>query len=406
MAVVAVVARDPLTEALGLESSRSAALVVGLALALPAATFMSVALAATRSLSSMRATVLVDKVGRSTLQFLLVLVAVTAGGGLVRLGVAWAVPYVVSCAVAAVVVRRTAHGRLGHPGATPATPGVRRAFWRFTWPRSVAQLSQMTIQRADIIIIGAVLSPAAAAVYTAATRFVAFGQFGAQAIQQTIQPRFAQLLAAGRLDVLADIYRTSTAWAILVSWPIYVAVGAAPTVYLSLFGGAYREEGSLVVVTMAVAMMIGVASGPVDTMLLMGGRSSLSLVNSLVALTADLTLCFLLIPRWGILGAAVAWNVAVILRSTLGYFQVRSINGLSPFSRSTFVAALCSSLTFGVPLAALGASGHLTLTTYLVALPVLAGLYAGVLWTQRAALELMLFVSWFSSRAQRRTGAA
>ena len=201
------VARDPLTEALGLESSRSAALVVGLALALPAATFMSVALAATRSLSSMRATVLVDKVGRSTLQFLLVLVAVTAGRGLVRLGVAWAVPYVVSCAVAAVVVRRTAHGRLGHPGATPATPGVRRAFWRFTWPRSVAQLSQMTIQRADIIIIGAVLSPAAAAVYTAATRFVAFGQFGAQAIQQTIQPRFAQLLAAGRLDVLADIYR-------------------------------------------------------------------------------------------------------------------------------------------------------------------------------------------------------
>ena len=133
---------------------------------------------------------------------------------------------------------------------------------------------------------------------------------------------------------------------------------------------------------MAVAMMIGVASGPVDTMLLMGGRSSLSLVNSLVALTADLTLCFLLIPRWGILGAAVAWNVAVILRSTLGYFQVRSINGLSPFSRSTLVAALCLSLTFGVPLASLGASGHLTLTTYLVPLPVLAGLYAGVLWTE------------------------
>ena len=102
----------------------------------------------------------------------------------------------------------------------------------------------------------------------------------------------------------------------------------------------------------------------------------------------DLGLCFLLIPRMGILGAALAWNAAVVVRSTLGFFQVRSINGLTPLSRSTLVAALASVCVFGVPIAALSLSGRLTLGVYLVALPVLALLYLAVLWNRRETLHI------------------
>ncbi|MBR7743687.1 polysaccharide biosynthesis protein [Phycicoccus sp. BSK3Z-2] len=387
VATAALVWHDPLAAAIGLRSDASRSLLVVLAVALPVATLMTVSLAATRSLATMRASVLVDKIGRATLQCLLALLVLVTGGGLVELGLAWAMPYVLAGVVAAFLARSAARRRFGH-GPLPVLRGVRRQFWAFTWPRSVAQVSQMTIQRADIIIIGALLTPAAAAVYTAATRFVAFGQFGSQAIQQTLQPRFAHLLASGETGLLREIYKTGAAWSILVSWPIYLAVGAAPGIYLGLFGDGYRAEGTVVVVTMAIAMMVGVASGPVDTMLLMGGRSSLSLVNSLTALVVDLGLCFLLIPRMGILGAAVAWNAAVVVRSGLGFVQVRRLNGLTPLSRSTLVAALASVGVFGLPIAVLSLTGRLSLGVYLVALPVLALVYLTVLWNRRDTLHI------------------
>lgn len=391
VAAAAIVFREPLARTLGLESPSSEGLLTLLAIGVPAATLMGVSLSATRALASMRATVLIDKIARIVGQCVLVLVAVGLGGSLAALGVAWTLPYVAAAVAAAWVARAAARRRLAPVPGNHDVAGVRRAFWRFTWPRSVAQFSQMTIQRADIIIIAALISPAAAAVYTAATRFIAFGQFGSQAIQQTIQPRFSHLLASGQLSVLSGVYRTSTAWAMLVAWPVFVAVGAAPGIYLSMFGEGYRSEGQAVVITMALAMMIGVASGPVDTMLLMDGRSSLSLTNSLIALTTDLTLCFVLIPPMGILGAAVAWNAAVVIRSTLGYVQVRRINGLTPFSRATLVAGLTPVLTFGIPIGALSLSGHLGLVTYFSAIAILTCVYVGVLWTQREILHLTAF---------------
>lgn len=401
VAVLAIIFRHQLADIMGMTSPDAPAMVAILALGLPPATLMGVSLSATRSLATMRPTVLIDKVLRTVGQTACALLALVVGGGLLSLGYAWSVPYIVGGGLALFMMRRFAARRLSPRNDAIAPTGVRREFWRFTWPRSVAQVSQMTIQRADIIIIGALISPAAAAIYTAATRFVAFGQFGTQAIQQTIQPRFANLLAAGKHTVLGEVYRTSTAWSILVSWPIYLAVGAAPMIYLRLFGDGYVEDGQLVVITMAIAMMIGVASGPVDTMLLMSGRSSLSLSNSLIALTTNLTLCFTLIPRIGILGAAIAWNAAVIVRNVLGYVQVRRATSLSPFSRSTLIASCSALICFGAPLAALSVSGKLTLPLYLGALGVLSLVYAIVLWFWRDTLELTALRALITRRGQK-----
>ena len=50
-------------------------------------------------------------------------------------------------------------------------------------------------------------------------------------------------------------------------------------------------------------------AGPVDSVLLMAGHSWLSLRNSTVALVVNVGLNVLLIPLYGISGAAIAWAV-------------------------------------------------------------------------------------------------
>ncbi len=353
-----------------------------LAVVLPLRTWSTLCLAGTRAFGRMRATVLVDKIGRPLAQPVLVLAMSLAAADLLGLTIAYAVPYAFAALWSSWLFRRflKRRGTMEHTEPTKSYKELSREFWKFTWPRSITRISQMAIQRMDIILIAAMRSPKEAAIYTAATRFVALGQFGTQAIQQVLQPKFTALLANDETESLKEVYQISAAWSMLVAWPMYVGVAAAPIVYLGIFGQEYVDNGVVVVLLMALGMMFAVATGPCDTLLLMSGRSALSLGNSLLALALDIILCFILIPRMGITGAALAWAIAVISRALLATLQVQFTMSILSFGKAALVAAAANLLCFGLPIAVTGLFVDLNVLTLLVVLAFCFPLYALVLW--------------------------
>jgi O-antigen/teichoic acid export membrane protein len=384
---------------MGLREHQGAEMLLIFAICLPASTLGVLALSASRAFGSVMPTVLIDRLGRSLLQPGLVLLVGVLGGGILLLTVAWVAPYVIAAVAACIILLRMLESRASKSLPKPDdSRAIRHDFWSFNWPRAIASVSQIAIQRADIIIIGAMISPSAAAVYTAATRFVVLGQFGTQAIQQVLQPQITHLLATDQMDVFKRVFKVSTAWNVGIAWPIYLAIGCAPPVYLSLFGGGFREQGVPTVVVMMFGMLIGIFSGPVDTVLLMAGRSTVSLVNSLVALVVDLGLCLILIPRLGITGAAIAWALAVAVRSLLGYLQVRRTMAVTPVSSASLVTAGASVACFGLPMLALSLTGHATVRWFIVAGVAGCVAYAFLLYLGRRTLHLRALRALFERK--------
>jgi len=374
---------------MGLREHQGPEMLLIFAICLPASTLGALALSAGRAFGSIIPTVLIDRLGRSLLQPALVLLVAVLGGGVILLTVAWVVPYVLAAVASCIVLLRMLDRRTsGAPAKPDDSRAIRRDFWAFNWPRAIASVSQIAIQRADIIIIGAMISPSAAAVYTAATRFVVLGQFGTQAIQQVLQPQITHLLATGQMDVFKRVFKISTAWNVGIAWPIYLAIGCAPPVYLSVFGGGFSEQGVPTVVVMMFGMLIGIFSGPVDTVLLMAGRSTVSLLNSLVALVVDLGLCLILIPRLGITGAAIAWALAVAVRSALGYIQVRRSMAVTPVSSASLVTAGASIVCFGLPMLLLSVTDHATVRWFVVVGVIGCVAYAFLLYLGKRTLHL------------------
>jgi O-antigen/teichoic acid export membrane protein len=390
LAVAVIAFAKPLSDLIGLDDPEGPASLRILAVALPLVTWNALTLAGIRAFGRMRATVMVDKIGRPVAQPLLVLVAALLAADLLGMTIAWAIPYAIAALVSSWLFRRflERRGTYRHSEQTKSYKELKRDFWRFTWPRSITRISQMTIQRMDIILVAALRSPQEAAIYTAATRFVALGQFGTQAIQQVVQPKFTALLANHEQESLKDVYRISTAWSMAVAWPMYLVVFSAPVAYLGLFGQEYVDDGVWVVMLMAFAMLFAVATGPCDTLLLMSGRSALSLGNSLTALVVDIGLCVLLIPRMGITGAALAWAIAVSIRCMLALVQVRITMSILSFGPASAIAALANVLGFGVPVVVVELFTDLN---FLELLAVLAGcvpLYVTFLWLGRRVLML------------------
>lgn len=243
---------------------------------------------------------------------------------------------------------------------TAAAPIKAREFWGFAGPRGVAAAAQLGMQRLDVVLVAFYLGAAPAAVYTAATRFVVLGQLGSQAVAQAVQPMFSHLLANDDRNGMHEVYRLSTAWIIVVTWPIHLTVAVLAPILLMVFGPGYAG-GRTTMVVLALAMLVATGCGMVTMLLLMAGNTAANLINVLIALAINVSLNIVLIPQWGINGAAAAWAVSLIVANLLPLAQIWHQFRVTPFGREVAIAVLIVAASFFVPATAatLGADGWL-----------------------------------------------
>jgi len=382
----------------GDQAATTTVILRALAVALPVAALHDLVLAASRGAGSMRPTVVIENLGRIGLQAMAVLAVWLAGGGPVWLAAAWALPYLPGVLAGGLwlrlqIVRRDGGGKMPAPWAPLA-----REFWSYTSPRAIARITQTALKRSDIVLVAVLASPAEAALYTAATRFVALGQLFVQAVQQALSPQLSALFARDHTDAARAVFQAATLWSVAAAWPLYLVTATFAPDLMQAFGDGY-EVASGVVVVLSLTMLMATACGPVDAVLLMSGRSWLSLANSTVTLVVNVALNLVLIPRHGIEGAAAAWSIAIVVRNLLPLLQVRRSLGMWPATRASVRLALGALACFGtVALIVAVASPPLTAAIGLAATGLV--LYAGALWATRDSLGLVVF----GSLARRRPG--
>jgi O-antigen/teichoic acid export membrane protein len=346
----------------GSDSADSAQSMVRLlSVFIPVAALNDALLSATRGLHSMRPTVFVENLGRLMAQPLAVIVVSLMGWGSTALIFAWTAPYAVALVVNVVwaksLLRNTGaqdtalllHGRSWDRDRHRE---LKAGFWEFTTPRAFATVVQTALKRSDVVMVAAMTTASQAAIYATATRFVTFGILGVAALQQALSPLVSKLLAGGNREMAETVYQTATVWMMCLAWPIYLLSACFAGPLLRLFGEGY-QSGHAVVTILALAMLFATACGPADSVLLMAGRSWLSLWNTSIALVLSIGLNFVLIPAGGITGAAVTWAVATVVRNILPVAQLRHFERLRPESLVALRIGVLNLVLFGaVPVAA------------------------------------------------------
>ena len=380
-----------------------------LAAALPFAALLDTLLGATRGYRDMRPTVALDRICRSVLQLLAVVVAALLGAAAL-LAPFWALAYVPPAAAAWIWlrrIRRRSRASTGPPRRGPAASEAdSRRFWVFTLPRALALGAQQVIQRLDIVLVAIMRGPVDAAIYTAATRFLVVGQLGNQAISMAAQPQLSRQFGLSDRVGAGTVYKTTTAWLVLLTWPLYLLAISFGPVILSVFGHSYHG-GSDVIIVLGAAALLASACGQVDVVLTSTGRSALSLANGLTALTVNVCVDLVLIPRYGIIGAAIGWAAAIVAANLIPLAQLAWIVRIHPFGRATITACALTAVSFGViPLLVRAFLGDGAPAQILAVAAGCAALAAGV-WRGRKQLQLTMiprprfFRGGFAPRALR-----
>jgi O-antigen/teichoic acid export membrane protein len=367
---------------------------------IPLAALMAVLLAATRGLGTMVPTVLLDSIAKPAFRVVLVACALVVGFSPAAFGALWAAPLALGFLFGLLVVLRlTSHSQPAGEDHLPGSSARRlfREFWTFTAPQWPAEIFQLAVVWIDVVLVGALVSSSAAGVYAAVSRLVLVGTLGLAALVLVLGPVLSRMLARGELQSLRDLYRSATVWLSAASIPVFLIMATFAPAIVQIFGDGYGAGGTVLSI-LSIGMLFDVVAGPALLTLLMGGRSILVLANTAAGFAANIGLNLGLIPPFGMTGAAVAWSVSIVLVNLLAVVQVGRVWGIRGFDTSFLIVAAGAFVCYGIGGLIGGQIGGQSLPTLLVTAAIGTVLYATVLWSRRADLDLGALVAALRTR--------
>jgi O-antigen/teichoic acid export membrane protein len=182
----------------------------------------------------------------------------------------------------------------------------------------------------DVLVLQYFRSPDEVAVYYAAAKTLALVSFIYYSVSATTAHRFSSYHVAGDREGLSAFIAQSIKWTF---WP-----SLAATALLLLFGkpmlslfGAQFTDGYHLMFILALGLLARSAIGPIERLLNMLGEQRICAMVYAGAFGVNLALCFVLIPRFGMMGAAMSTASALIIESILLYIVTRNRLGFHVF---------------------------------------------------------------------------
>jgi O-antigen/teichoic acid export membrane protein len=118
-----------------------------------------------------------------------------------------------------------------------------------------------------------------------------------------------------------------------------------PDQILSNFGKSFIGGASALII-LAWANLVDVGTGMCGTILSMTGYTKLKLVNNIISITLSIGLNVLLIPHYGIVGAAASALIVFTVLNTIRVLQVYYLLRLLPYNRTFLKPAAAGLLAF------------------------------------------------------------
>jgi O-antigen/teichoic acid export membrane protein len=134
-------------------------------------------------------------------------------------------------------------------------------------------------------------------------------------------PRIAAAYRIGDLSSIARTWRQAVAIIFMLASPLFVITLVFPGQLLGLFGIGF-DTGVTVLRILVAAQIINVLTGPIGSILIMMGGERYVVINSLFALCFAALSAMVLIPPYGVTGAAIASALTLAIRNLFSWLIV------------------------------------------------------------------------------------
>ncbi|WP_028855869.1 MATE family efflux transporter [Psychrilyobacter atlanticus] len=203
----------------------------------------------------------------------------------------------------------------------------------FSLPTLFSEVMFQIMSRIDAVMIGHMTDKTQVGIYIVAAQIATSTSVVLLIFNTAFAPKISHMYHNGQLKELKVLYCKATRILGLFSLITFILILIFGHLVLTLYGAEY-EVGYKVVVYRAIGQFINAGVGSVWLMLRMTGKTKYQVYGTMAGAVFNIILNYLLIPVYGISGAAIASMVVTIFMNLLGFILVIKIFKINPYIKN------------------------------------------------------------------------
>lgn len=192
-------------------------------------------------------------------------------------------------------------------------------------PMMIVAGIQILLKQTDVIMLGIITSTTESGIYSVMVRISSFAMFGLAAVNAMAAPMIAELHASGQKTALQQVVTLAVRGSVL----FMLAASALLVIFVEPITALYGQGFNLGLTAFYILIFgqaVNAATGPVGFIVSMTGHQILLAKVQGASAVINILLNIILIPRYGMVGAAIStaismatWNVWLLIyvRKTL-----------------------------------------------------------------------------------------
>ncbi len=212
----------------------------------------------------------------------------------------------------------------------------------YSWPVMFTGLVGTILYRIDSFLLGYFMGVTNVGIYNAATPLIGLMALIPAMFAQLFFPLITKEFAKKNYGVIKELSKQVGKWILILTFPLFFIMIAFPTTLITLFFGESYLAASSVLRILAVGGFVSSLIYLSNDLISMMGKSKLILINIVGAAIINVLLNFILIPKYGLNGAAIATSIVATLLSIALLCEVKYYLKIIPTKKKTLYISLAS----------------------------------------------------------------
>lgn len=213
----------------------------------------------------------------------------------------------------------------------------------FVAPLMLGMLFNVVASKSDILLIGYFLTNTDVGIYAVSFQTAAIILIILQSLETVLAPHLSEAVTNKNIDDLKVYYQLSLRWMLLLGSPLFVVFIVFSEEILRIYGEDY-VVGAYVFMLLSVSSFINLSTGSANYILLFLGKSRTVMLNQFASGIVQIVFGVILIQEFALLGAAFAAISSVFLINLLRLIQVYKLTGIQPYEKFQAKAVISAAI--------------------------------------------------------------
>lgn len=265
---------------------------------------------------------------------------------------------------------------LGPLASVRRVPVSFKQIFSYSWPMSFGLLLFIFWGQFDILFLGYYRTPEEVGIYKIYLQMIFIFTLVLQSFAQIYKPMISEFIGKNDRREIGPTYQRISKWVFNlngISLSILLLFGTA--IMKLFFTPPYQKELAALYVLAAGNFLLS-SFGPTGRTLEAFGKTRLWLLNSILILSVNVALNFVLIPRYGLVGAALSHATAIISGGIAGLIEIYALYKLQPYRWGHLKYAANFLISSGIVYLVISALPEINLAKMLVLIVFFLGLLA------------------------------